>query len=326
MRYWFKRCFFIFVGALGSTIPAILLIAMGFVSVFVFGHQSASVYTVQSMMPQLNVNSFVAISSVLFALGGAETTANFVTEMENPKKDFPRAILIAACLISGLYILGSVAITMILPTSEITASQGILVALSQVASHLGVGTWFIKLVAFGITLSVLGAIILYIGSPIKMLFCSVPKGVFPEKLTESNEHNIPVRAVYLQATIVTIILLAINLLPSVDIIYNVLVTMTALTSLFPYILLFTSYIKLRRTRPDEVRPYVIAKDANTAILIASVVMVVVIGGILLPLAPAMPTLRENVIYEIEIIGGAVVVIFSGLWIWRKFVKRTHCVR
>lgn len=310
------------IGALGSTVPAILLIIMGLVSVYIFGNHPASVYTVQTLTPKLNMDSFAAISSVMFALSGAETTANFVTEMENPKKDLPKAILIAACLVAGLYVLGSIAITLILPASEITASQGILVALSTVAASLGIGTWFIKIVALGISLSVFGAIILYIASPIKMLFGSVHKGIFSKKFTEVNQHNIPVKAVYLQAVIVTVILLAINLLPSVDTIYNVLVTMTALTALFPYVLLFTAYIKLRKTRPNEERPYELSKNNNTSIRIAYMVLVVVIMGIVLSAAPVMPSLKENIIYEVEMIGGALVVIFSGIAIWSNFVKRT----
>ncbi|CAB1246025.1 Amino acid permease [Clostridiaceae bacterium BL-3] len=310
------------IGALGSTVPTILLIAMAFISVLIFGHKPASVYTVQTMMPKMDVNSFAAISSVMFALAGAETTANFVTEMDNPKKNFPKAILIAAAFVAGLYVLGSIAITLILPTDKITASQGVLVALSQVAANLGIGSWFIKLVALGISLSILGAIILYIASPIKMLFGSVNKGIFSKSFTEVNEHNIPTKAVYLQAVIVTVILLATSLLPSVDTIYNVLVTMTALTALFPYVLLLTSYIRLRKTRPNEERPYEISKKNSMAVNIAYVVLVVVSLGIVLSATPVMPSLKENVIYEVEMIGGALIVIFSGIAIWNNFVKRT----
>lgn len=64
---------------------------------------------------------------------------------------------------------------MIIPTDKITASEGILAALGTVAANLGIGPWFIRIIAFGISLSVLGAIILYIASPIKMLFGSVKK-------------------------------------------------------------------------------------------------------------------------------------------------------
>lgn len=310
------------VGALGSTVPAVLLIVMGFVSVFVFKNEPASTYTVSTLTPKLNMDTLCAISGVMFGLSGAETTANFVTEMDNAEKNFPKAILIAAALVSGLYVVGSVAVTMILPTDQITASEGILVALSTVASTLGIGPWFIKVIAFGISVSVLGAIILYIASPIKMLFGSVRKGIFPEALTKVNDANIPVNAVVFQAGLVSITLLATNLLPSVDAIYNVLVTMTALTALFPYVILFASYIKLRKTRLNEVRPYQLAKNNSKAISIAYMVLTITVLGIVLSAAPVMPTFKENLIYEIQMIGGGVLVIGMGLMIWNNFVKRT----
>lgn len=309
-------------GALGSTVPAVLLILMAFGAAIFFDRPSASVYTVETMTPVLNWDSLGAISSVMFAFAGSELTANFVTEMENPKRDFPRAIFIAAAVVAGIYMLGSVAITMIMPTDQITASQGILVSLAAISAWFGIGSWFIQLVALGITFSMVGAIILYIASPVKMLFGSVKNGIFPESMTRTNSRNIPERAVYLQAILVTVIILAFQFIPSVDAIYNVLVTMTALTALFPYVLLFMSYIKLRKTRPDEERPYEISKNTGTAVSVATLVLIVTVIGIICSAAPVMPTWEDNLIYEAKMIFGAVVVIGAGLGLWSRFVKKT----
>lgn len=146
----------------------------------ILGDASASTYTVDTLIPRLNADSFASVSSVMFALAGAEISANFVTEVEDVKKTFSRATIIAAALVGGLYVLGSVAITMVLSPEKITASQGILEALSVVAVSLGIGLWFIKIVAFGISLSVIGTIIINIASPVRMLFGSVQKGIFSE--------------------------------------------------------------------------------------------------------------------------------------------------
>ena len=301
---------------------ALSLILMAFGAALFVGRPSASVYTVETMTPVMNWDSLSAISSIMFAFAGSELTANFVTEMENPKRDFPRAIFIAAAVVAGIYMLGSIAITMILPSDQITASQGILVSLATISAYFGMGTWFIQVVALGITFSMLGAIILYIASPIKMLFGSVKAGIFPESLTRTNSHNIPERAVYLQAVLVTVIILALQFIPSVDAIYNVLVTMTALTALFPYVLLFMSYIRLRKTRPNEDRPFEMSNNNGTAVTVASMVLGVTILGIICSAAPVMPTFEDNLIYEAEMIFGAVVVIGVGLGLWNRFVKRT----
>ncbi len=306
------------VGALGSTIPTIILISFAFISiVFLKLEPSASTYTLSTLMPKLNGNSLVAISGIIFAYTGAEITANFVTEMDNPQKNFPRAIILSAGTVCILYVLGSISITMILPPSEITASTGILDSLSRVCAIIGMPSWFVQLIAAGIALSIIGALILYIASPLKMLFGHAEKGIFPEAVTQNNEHGIPEKAVILQAIIVTILLLATSLLPGVDTIYNVLVTMTALTSLFPYILLFLAYIHIKKLKKEQDSLYSMTQNKKLGIGLAYMELAICIIAIGLSAFPVMNTFRDNLIYEIEMIGGGGLVIISGLLIWKR---------
>lgn len=306
------------VGSLGSTIPTVILISMSFIAVvFLKLEPSASSYTVQTLLPRLNGNSLVAISGIIFAYTGAEITANFVTEMDNPQKNFPRAIILSASAVCILYILGSIAITMVLPPSEITASTGILDSLTRVCAILGLPMFLVQIIAAGIALSIIGALILYIASPLKMLFGNAEKGIFPVKITTNNEHGIPEKAVILQAAIVTILLLATSLLPGVDTIYNVLVTMTALTSLFPYILLFLAYIKIKRKKKEDASLYSMTNNKKLGEGLAWMELVICVIAIMLSAFPVMGNFHDNLIYEIEMIGGGLLVILSGLLIWRR---------
>lgn len=307
------------VGSLGSTIPTIILISLSFIAIVVLKVQpSASTYTFASMMPKLNGNTFVAISGVIFAYTGAEIAANFVSDMKNPQKDFPKAIVLSAAAVCILYVLGSIAITALMPPSDITASTGILDALVRACTVLGIPLIVVQIIAAGIALSIIGALILYIASPIKMLFGNTEKGIFPEKLTKNNENGIPEKAVLLQTVIVTILLLATSLLPGVDAIYNILVTMTALTSLFPYILLFLAYIKIKRKKDEKtVTTYVMTKNKSIAKGLAIMELVICSLAIILSAYPVMGNLKDNIIYEVEMIGGGTLVILSGLYLWKR---------
>lgn len=306
------------VGSLGSTIPTVFLIGMAFLAIVVLKKApSASVYTAASMTPKLNGNSLVAISGIIFAYTGAEISATYVTEMENPKKNFPKAIITAANLICVLYVCGSVAITSLLPTSEIQASTGILDSLTRACELLGIPYIFVQVVAAGITLSVIGALILYIGFPIKILFGNAEKGVFPEKFTENNEHGIPEKAILLQAVIISVLLAAVALLPGVDVIYNVLVTMTALTSLFPYVLLYLAYIKIKKQKKDDPNLYQMTKSKCLGVAIGWLELIVCVLSIAASAFPVMGTFKDNVVYEIEMIGGGLLVLLSGIYIWKR---------
>lgn len=308
-------------GALGSTIPTVLLIIFAFVGVVILKKQPpASIYTIHTLTPKLNSDSFVAISSIMFGFAGAETLAPFITHIEKPEKNFPKAILISALLVAVLYVVGTISITLLLNPDKITASKGLLDAIGRGATLLGIGPFLLQIVAAGISFSILGCIILYISSPIKMLFGSVD-GVFSEKLTKNNKNDIPANAVYAQAVLVTIILVLTNLMPSVDAVYNVLVTMTALASLFPYVLLYASYIKLRKEKPDMERPYKMVTSNRLAINIAMFLLIITLAGLVLTAAPVMKTFNENIIYEIEMVGGSILIILSGLILWRRREKK-----
>lgn len=308
-------------GAFGSMIPAILLIVLAVVAVGFLGKTPESAYTVSSLMPKMNGNSLVAISAIIFGYTGGEVVANFVTEIENPRKNYPKAILLSAVLVGVIYVIGSVAITSLMPTSEIKASTGILDAINVGAGAVGIGPWLVRVVALGISVSILGATIIYIASPIKMLFGSVPEGMFSEKFTKMNEVGIPKNAVYLQTAIVTLLLIATSLFPGVDAIYNILVTMTALTALFPYIILILAYIKIKKEDMVKDPVYVMNDNKMVCMNIAKVVLFLCIVGIIFTCAPIMGDFKLNVIYEIEMIGGGLLVTLSGFMIWNNYVKK-----
>lgn len=316
--------FFTNTGSLGSTIPAVIMILLAITSVFLFQKtEPASTYRLNDLLPTFNTNSFVAVSAIIFGYTGGEVVANFVTEMENPRKNYPKAILISAVLVASIYVIGSIAITTILPADQIQASTGILDAIQKGAENLGIGYWLVQLVAFGIAFSMLGATLIYIASPVKMLFGSVPRGMFNEALTTTNHVGIPEKAIYLQAAIVSILLISTSLFPGVDTIYNVLVTMTALTALFPYVLLLISYLKLKRGQKMKDQVYVMAKKDSICILIARLVLFLCIPGIILTCTPVMGDLKSNIIYEAEMIGGGLLVILSGLFLWKRFTRKTN---
>ena len=305
-------------GSLGSTVPTVCLIVMSFLAVVILKKApSASVYSVATMTPKLTMSSLVEISSIMFSYTGAQLAANFISEMENPQKNYPKAIITAAAIIGVLYVIGSTALTMLLPTSKIQSSTGVLDALTRACELLGVPMVFVQVVAFGIALSVLGALVLYIAQPTKMLFGFVEPGVFSERITKVNEHGIPTKAVIFQAILVSTLLIGVSYLPGVEVIYNTLVTMTALTTLFPYVFLFLAYGKIKREKEDLEGLYVMTKNKKLAAVVTYSVFALCVFAIICAALPIMGNTHDNIIYEAEMIGGSVLIVASGLLIWKR---------
>lgn len=310
--------YFTSVGSLGSTVPTIVLILFAILAIAILKKApSASTYTIAAMTPKLNMNSLVAISSIMFAYTGAQLTANFISEMDEPQKNYPKAIIYAAIIICVLYAVGSVCMTMLLPTSEIYAATGTLDAIGRACTLLGIPQGFVQLIAFGIALSVLGALVLYIAQPTKMLFGFAEPGIFSEKFSKTNENGIPERAIIFQAALISVILAMVQIFPFVDTIYNVLVTMTALTTLFPYLFLFLAYSKIKKEKEDREDLFLMTRNKNFGVKLGYAVFALCCFAIVCSALPIMGNTRDNIIYEVEMIGGAAVIIISGLVIWNR---------
>ena len=158
---------------------------------------------------------------------------------------------------------------------------------------------------------------LYIAQPTKMLFGYSEPGIFPEKITKKNEHDIPEKAILFQAILVSLLLAGVAVFPAVETIYNVLITMTALTSLFPYVLLFAAYIKIKRKKVDKPGLYQMSKNKKWGCFLGYMELVICVIAIVCSALPVMTTFKENVVYEVEMIGGGLLVIVSGLWLWKR---------
>ena len=303
-------------GSLGSIVPTVFLIAFAFIAVFALHNAPANVYTVETMTPKINMTSLVGIASCIFAYTGAEIGACYVTEMENPKKDFPKAIIISAVLICLFYIIGSFSITMLLPASEVYGSTGILDALTKGAELLGLPNIVVQILAAGISLATLAAILLYISFPIKLLFGNAEKGLFSESITKNNEHAIPTKAIIVQAIIITVLLVGTSFLPTVEVMYNILIMMTSLSCLFPCVLMFMAYISFKKRNITN-DTFMMSKNRSWCLFLGYLCLVINLIAIVLSALPVMGNFHDNLIYELELVGGCVVVIFVGLWIWKR---------
>lgn len=313
-------------GLVGSIIPGILIIILGYVSAFVLHRPLATHYTAQAMIPDLTKPSNLALlSSLMFGLTGAEVTAAFAGEVENAKKTFPKAIIFCAIFITILYVLCSSAITFVVSADQIGAANGLIEAFRLITKQFGIGGWFLTLMAVLMTIEGLGGISLYIMSPITMLFESSKKGVLPKLLTKENKNHVPTNAMIVQAIGISVVITVTTLLPSVNAIYSILIIMTAITGLIPYILMFGAYIKIKKKEKAGVKSetYEISKSKKFSILVGIVGFLCVVLGIVTSFVPPADykTVGQIVYYESLTIGGPLLLIYLGYKMYSNYEKK-----
>lgn len=238
----------------GTIIPGGLIIGLGIVWFF-SGHPIEISMTAQSLIPDMSSpTQLVFFSGVLVALCGLEMSAVHARDVENPQKNYPKAILLSAILVLGLYVLGVLAIAVVIPQKQISLVAGSLQAFSFFVNSYGL-SWLTPVIAALLAFGAFGTLSTWIAGPSKGLLGAAQSGDLPPFFRKLNRHGMPVALLISQGVIVTIFSLIFLVMPTVSSAYWILNAMVAQLYLVMYILMFAAAIKLRYKRPNVARAY-----------------------------------------------------------------------
>ncbi len=131
-------------GAAGMWGPALLLMAVGALALARFG--PATPFTAETLTPSTRLKDIIFWSTIAFSLSGLESASMMGEEIENPRRNIPRALLVAGVLITAVYMLSTAAVLVALPQGEIRHLQGFMQSLTDASERVGLG-WVAGLAA-----------------------------------------------------------------------------------------------------------------------------------------------------------------------------------
>lgn len=238
---------------MGSLIPGILIIGLGAYWLLA-GHSSHIELNMQTFFPEFKFSTLVFFTGVILGFAGIEVAAYHVQETKNPQRTFPIAAFMTAFIIIAIYVLGTLAIALIVPKEELSLTSGLMQAFHGFFKALNL-EWAIK--AIGI-MGMVGALALlntWIIGPSKGLLASCLNGDFPKITTKVNRAGSPIVILLGQAVTATLLATLFIVLPTVNAGYWVLNVMAGQLISLMYFFVFIAVIKLRYSQPDTVRLY-----------------------------------------------------------------------
>ncbi len=238
----------------GTLIPGTVIIVLGCMWYF-SGKPIQIEFTMDSFLPNLSSPSQLAfLAGVLLGLAGMEMSAVHAREVKDPRKNFPKAILLSALIIIVLSVLGTLAIAIVIPQSEISLVSGGLEAIAFFLRSYGLG-WSVPLVSFLIAVGALGQMSTWTVGPTKGLLAAAQDGDLPPVLHKMNKKNMPVAMMIFQGIFVSILATIFLLMPDISASFWLLLALTSQLYLLMYVLMFASAIRLRHKSPNVDRPY-----------------------------------------------------------------------
>lgn len=243
------------IGAISGTIlPGIFIISLGF-SWIAGGHPIQTPLSWEALIPSFStVGNLVFLTGLFLAFAGLEVTASYANNVQNPKKNYPRAILLGSLITLALFMLGSLSIAVVVPKEDLNIVQGLMEAFKLFLSHYQL-LWALPLMAILMIIGAIAEVNSWIIGPVRGLFATSSHGNLPPFFQKRNKRDVPTRLLLFQAILVSIASLAFLYMPKVSSGFWILTALSAQSYLVMYILMFITAIKLRYSKPDVPRPY-----------------------------------------------------------------------
>lgn len=304
-------------------VAALILVPLG---LWLLGGTSATHLTAGRMVPHLDLDYFSTFSWLLLAVTGAEVAAPYVHDTDNPQRTFPRAILVTTLIIAVAYTLSSLAVVILMPVETVTKATGMYDVWLPWAHRVGLpGLLVARTTIIVFTLTMLTAFVIWMESPIRVMFADVPEGTFPERLTRADDKGTLHFALWAQAGVIVVLVLVPLLsvlagLHGSEAFIRLLNDLTALAVIVPYIFLAIAYARARRKGMDA--PFKMARSLPMALTIAGLVLVVSCAGYF---GAGLHALRADPIdwlYVATVYGGPLLLIGLGL-VLRSWSLRAH---
>lgn len=302
------------IGSQGTWIPIAIVCAVAVMAWMKFG--SATSFNLANAKPSLNLGMLGVWATLLYAFSGAESASFMGDEIKDARRIVPRALIVAGVIITAGYILGTVAVLVALPQSQVNGMEGIMQAITSAAARVGwngIG----PAVALLICLANLGAVGAYLAALARIPFVAGIDRFLPPAFGRVHpKWGTPAVALVTQAVCCMVFILLGQVGSTVHGAYQVLVTMTIITNFVPYLFMFAALIRLQR-QPVEAGVVRIPGGKPVAIALALVGMVTTFAVIVASIFPdpsepnPVLAVAKVVLLSMVLVGGGVLLYVIG---------------
>lgn len=244
-------------GGVGTYIPGALVILVGLIAWFT--QPAANHIAAADLLPKkADYDSLNLWISIAFAYAGLELSATMGDEVENPKRNLPLSIYIAAPLIGVMYLAGTSAVLWVIPRGEVNVVAGFLQTIQVGMARLSPALfWVAPVCAILYTIGNIGGVGAWLTGPARVAFAIGLDRYFPPAFGRIHPRwRTPYVAILVEAALATVLLLIFVAGKGTQVgqVYLILLSAQVLIYFIPYIYLFVVFILHRRREgvSDEV--------------------------------------------------------------------------
>ena len=301
-------------GLVGTIIPAGLLILLGIIYLASGGVNHMDM--TQGFFPDLtSLDNIVLASSIFLFYAGMEMMGVHVMDVDNPSKNYPKAIIIGSMATVCIFILGTFALGVIIPAKDINLTQSLLIGFDNFFRYLHI-SWAGPIIAVALMFGVFASVLTWVAGPSKGIFTVGKAGYLPPFFQKSNKNGVQSNILLLQGGIVTLLSLLFVVMPSVQSFYQILSQLTILLYLIMYMLMFAAAIVLRYKMKDAPRPFRLGKGNMLMWIMGAMGFIGSLAAFVLSfIPPGQINIGNKVVWYSVLVAGCIIMVVIPLSIY-----------
>jgi glutamate:GABA antiporter len=303
-------------GAIGSWVPVVLLVILAAISLSRFG--SATSFTAATMRPHLGLKNAMFWATIFSAFAGCETGSFMSEEIKNARRLIPRALALSGVVLVFSYIAGTVGLLIAMPSQSISGVGGFANAIQLMCTRLGL-PWAASAIALLVVASSIGGAAVYLSTTSRLPFVVGIDRYLPSAFGRVHKQwGTPWVAITIYGGAGMLCTLLSQAGSSVEGAYELLVSMSIITTFIPFLFLFLAMIRVQR-EPAPAGIMRVPGGKPVAIALGSLGFATTLLTILLSAMPASDEPHKALVIAkvlgatLLLVGAGIVVFWSARW-------------
>ncbi len=234
----------------GTLVPTVALIVLGIIWI-TKGEPLAISVSMSTIFPSFKeLSQWTALVAIMTSFAGMELAGVHMRSIKNPRRSFPKAVMIASFVVLASMLFGALSIAIVLPTRDIHLAAGLMQVFAAFFHQFHLDSWIV-VVTLMILVGSFGNLINWISAPALGLLHATEHGYLPAFFAKENKKGVASRILIAQAVVVTCLCLLFRFLPSVNAFYWFLMAISSSLYTIMYVMMFCAAIALKAKFPPN---------------------------------------------------------------------------
>jgi amino acid transporter len=250
---------------IGVYIPFVFLVGLGVIYLIKNGIQPNSYlghFQPSDLVPNFkDLGSITYLSGIIFIFAGVEISSVHANNIENPKRNYPIAVIASVVLLVIFNIIAGLTVSNAVPKGQLELAN-ITQPYMIFCKDLGIPTIFVNIISLMILIGVLVQLSAWVLGPSKSMIKVADEGNLPKFFQKRTKKDIPITFVMIQAIVISLVSFLYVVVPDINSAFLIITITTTILYCIVYALIAISAIRLRYNMPNIKRPFRLGSKGN----------------------------------------------------------------